>query len=298
LKLSLVAPTLLAIVVLTVAQGGAADAHANYARSTPAPNARLDAAPQRILIGFSEAPDPKQSGIDLLASDGRTVASGEMTTGDPTELALAVPPLDNATYLVAWHTVSAVDGDPAHGYFAFAVGPLVPSSGQVQLSADVSGTHLVLTIAPGKVGPNEYRVHVTDGGGAPLANVTRVRLRIQDLDRDLGTSLFELPATGSDYLATGMDLGLAGRFSVTVEVRRRDILDDLTYPFTVTVSVPTQASPSVAASPTSVAAESPTASPREAGGAPPLVALAIAAIVVVIIGGAGLVLLRRAWTDS
>ena len=54
----LAAPTLLAIVVLTVAQGGAAAAHANYARSTPAPNARLDAAPARILIGFSEAPDP------------------------------------------------------------------------------------------------------------------------------------------------------------------------------------------------------------------------------------------------
>jgi len=258
----LAALTLVAVVALTIVQGRAASAHANYARSDPAPNARLDRAPDRIVIGFSEAPDPKQSGIDLLAPDGRTVASGARTTNDPNELALPLPALDPSTYLVAWHTVSAVDGDPAHGFFAFAIGPDAAASGSVQQTADASGTRAVLTISPARVGTNEYRVHLTDGSGAPLANVTRVRLLIKDLDRDLGTSLVMLPATGTDYVATGMELGLAGHFGIQVEARRRDVLDDLVYKMSVAVpraapATPTVGAPEPAASAAPVAAGGP-----------------------------------------
>jgi methionine-rich copper-binding protein CopC len=270
------APALLAIVALTLAQGGAAFAHANYFRSSPAPNERLDRAPDRVLIGFSEAPNPKQSGIDLLAKDGHTVASGGQSTSDPTELALPLPALDPSTYLVAWHTVSAVDGDPAHGYFAFAVGPDSPATGSVTQAADVSGTHATVTVSPARVGSNEYRVHVTDGSGNALANVTRVRLLITDLDRDLGTSVVVLPAAGADYVTTGMDLGLAGHFNVQLEVRRRDILDDLVYKMTFTVPHPVgTASPTASAPGTPVAA--PSEAPAPSGGAFPIWVLFVAA---------------------
>lgn len=274
----LAAPTLAAIVVLTVAQGGAAIAHANYFRSSPAPNARLDRAPDRVLIGFSEAPDPKQSGIDLLAQDGRTVASGAQATSDPTELALSLPALDPSTYLVAWHTVSAVDGDPAHGYFAFAVGPETPGTGSLQQTAEASGTRVTLTVSPARVGANQYQVHVTDAGGAPLANVTRVRLLISDQDRDLGTSMIVLPAAGADYAATGMELGLAGRFAIQLEVRRKDILDDLVYQ--MTVAVPRAAPPTAApAASGEIASPAPVASPAS----PPLWAILIAAAAIAIL---------------
>lgn len=288
------APALLAIVALTVAQGGAALAHANFFRSSPMPNERLATAPARILIGFSEAPDPKQSGIDLLARDGHIVASGTETTADPTELALTLPALDPSTYLVAWHSVSAVDGDPAHGYFAFAVGPDVPASGSMNQSADASGTHATLALSPGRVGSNEYRVHVTDGGGNPLANVTRVRLLVTDLDRDLGTSVVVLPAAGADYVATGMDLGLEGHFSVQLEVRRKDILDDLVYKmaFTVANVVPTP-SPTASATSTAVAAASSTEAPSTSGGPTPIWVVGILAVIVVIVAVGGWAVRRR-----
>jgi len=278
------APALLAVVALTLAQGGAAFAHANFFRSSPAPNSRLDRAPDRVVIGFSEAPDPRQSGVDLLAPDGHTIASGAQATADPTELALALPALDPSTYLVAWHTVSAVDGDAAHGYFAFAVGPDAPATGTLTQSAEASGTHETLTIAPGRVGANEYRVRVTDGAGNPLGNVTRVRLLITDLDRDLGTSVVVLPAAGSDYAATGMEFGLAGRFNVQLEVRRRDILDDLVYKMTFTVAnVVATASPTAPASGTAAASEGP----ASASGAIPiwLWALTAGIVAVAVIGG-------------
>ena len=277
------APALLAIVALTVAQGGAALAHANYFRSTPMPNERLASAPARVVIGFSEAPDPKQSGIDLLARDGHTVVSGAETTADSTELALTLPALDPSTYLVAWHTVSAVDGDPAHGYFAFAVGPDVAASGSMTQAADASGTHATLAVSPGRVGANEYRVHVTDGGGNPLANVTRVRLLITDVDRDLGTSVVVLPAAAADYVATGMELGLEGHFSVQLEVRRRDILDDLIYKMTFAVAnVVATPSPTASATGTAVAVASPTAAPPAASDSTPLWVALLAGIVVIV----------------
>jgi methionine-rich copper-binding protein CopC len=286
------ASALLAIVALTVAQGGAALAHANYFRSSPAPNARLGQAPDRVVIGFSEAPDPKQSGIDLLAQDGRTVASGAQVTADPTELALPLPALDPSTYLVVWHTVSAVDGDAAHGYFAFAVGPDVPASGSVTRIADASSTRATLTVSPGRVGANEYRVHVADSSGGPLANVTRVRLLISDLDRDLGTSVVVLPAAGPDYVAMGMELGLAGRFAIQVEVRRRDILDDLVYKMTLTVPSAITPSPTASATDTVVAAASPAAAPAGQTGWAPVWALALAAAVIIAVVG-GLAIRRR-----
>ena len=281
------ASALLAIVALALAQGGAAFAHANYFRSSPMPNERLATAPDRILIGFSEAPDPKQSGIDLLAKDGHTVASGGQSTGDPTELALPLPALDPSTYLVAWHTVSAVDGDPAHGYFAFAVGPDSPATGSVTQAADASGTHATLTVSPARVGSNEYRLHVADGSGNPLANVTRVRLLITDLDRDLGTSVVVLPAAGADYVTTGMDLGLAGRFSVQLEVRRKDILDDLVYKMTFTVAnVVATATPTASASASEVAATPSEIPASSSGSLPTWVWVVVAGIIAIALFGA------------
>jgi methionine-rich copper-binding protein CopC len=288
----LAAPALLATVALTIAQGGAALAHANYFRSSPAPNMRLDRAPDRVVVGFSEAPDPKQSGIDLLAPDGRTVASGAETTADPTEIAVALPALAPSTYLVAWHTVSAVDGDAAHGYFAFAVGPDTPSNGSVTQSADASGTHATLTVSPGRVGANEYRVHVTDATGGALANVTRVRLLITDLDRDLGTSTVLLPATGTDYAAIGMELGLAGRFSIQLEVRRRDVLDDLIYKLSAQVPTAVMPTATAPASATVIAAGSPTAAPASPSSTLPSWSWLIVPIAI-LIGAVGIWTLRR-----
>jgi methionine-rich copper-binding protein CopC len=284
-KLALAAPTLATIVALTIAQGGAGLAHANYFRSVPAPNERLGTAPQRVLIAFSEAPDPKQSGIEVLSPDGRTVASGGEATADATELALALPSLPASTYVVAWKTVSAVDGDAAHGYFGFAVGADRPASGSLVQGADAAGTHATLAVTPGRVGANDYRVRVSDAGGGPLANVTRVRILFTDLDRDIGTSVVVLAASGTDYGATGMELGLAGRFSAQLEVRRKDILDDLVYKMTFAVSPATVASASPSASAAATAASSTTPAPVSSDGPAPQLGWAIAAAAIVIATG-------------
>ncbi|HYK97158.1 MAG TPA: copper resistance protein CopC [Candidatus Acidoferrales bacterium] len=267
--------------------GSAAVAHANYMDSSPKANERLSASPAKITVKFSEAYDPKQSGLELVASDGHSVVAGG-TPQTVDELALSVPPLGDGPYTVLWHTVSAVDGDAAKGFFAFMIGADKPATTTVQRAGDQSGIHVALTIMPARVGANDYRATVSDANG-PVANVTRVRLRIERPDRDIGVAFTELAASSGGFGGTDMSLSFAGPYRVTVEVRRKDILQDLSFPFDVTVPAAVAATPSPVAttSATTAATSAPAAATDTSG------LLAAAAVAIIIIGGIAAFAMRR-----
>lgn len=137
----------------TIGASSAASAHANYVRSDPAPNAHLSTPPTRVLVGFSERVQLSGSGLTLLDRDGREVASDAQPTTDPTELALALPPLADGAYTVAWHTVSAEDGDSAKGYFAFEVGSTFAAVGPPLTRTKTQGDIAVsLAVSPNIAG--------------------------------------------------------------------------------------------------------------------------------------------------
>jgi len=271
-------------VIFGVGAGSAASAHANYMRSDPAPNAHLATPPARILVGFSEPFVVATSDLTLLDAGGRQLAAGARTTTDPTELALTLPSLADGVYTVAWQTVSATDGDPTHGYFAFMVGTgTTPSGAGTSKSASQSNIDVGLAIAPLVAGENRYTVTV-----AGTTTVSRVRLRITPLDRDLGQSEIVLPLAGAAYSATGLELPIAGRYQVQVQVRRSDTLADLAYDFEF--SVPSAASPTPTPS-SIIAVTTPTAAPL--AGDSWSVTLALAAMLVVFAGLVTAVLVRR-----
>jgi len=280
-------------VAFTIGAGSAADAHANYLRSDPAPNARLTTAPARVLVGFSQAVVAASSGLALIASDGRTVADKSQPTADPTELTLPLPSLADGVYTVAWNTVSAEDGDPAKGYFAFTVGAIPPATGAgTTLNAPAqSSVATTLTVAPLRAGENTYTVVVSGANGGNVANVIRVRLRITPNDRDIGQSEIILPGDGATFRASGFELPFAGRYHIEVQVRRSDTIDDLAFGYDVSVPA---AAPS--ASPAPVAATSPTAgavaSPAP-GLIPPLETWIAGALLVLLAVVAAIVIARR-----
>src|SRR5262245_22176600 len=105
---------------------GRASAHASYVHSDPAANAQLDAAPTSLHVWFVEAPDPARSSLTLFDAKRQPVVGAAATPepGDNTELSVPLSLPGPGVYTVFWQTVSAVDGDAAHGYFAFSVGPL------------------------------------------------------------------------------------------------------------------------------------------------------------------------------
>ena len=97
-----------------------------------------------------------------------------------------------------------------------------------------------LTVAPGYPGSNRFRVTVRDYNTGRTVNASRVALRFDFPGRpSVGESTLELkPAGGGVYSATGTNLSLAGRWSVTALVEAG--LNSAEVALTLTTAVPPQ----------------------------------------------------------
>jgi len=113
----------LAALVL-LASPGRASAHAFLADSSPAAGQRLGASPRTLTLQFTEAVAPPASDrVAVRSADGRPVRLGPLArSADGTTLTAALPALAHGVYVVRWQDVSADDGHPSAGEFAFAVG--------------------------------------------------------------------------------------------------------------------------------------------------------------------------------
>jgi copper transport protein len=130
-----------AVIVLWALVVSPASAHALLTAADPAPNSVLAAAPATVTLTFTEAPDPKLSSVRVLDSAGVSHAKGSAATvsGQPDELNVAVEPLPDGVYTVAWRTVSAEDGHIADGAYAFSVGTTTPPAGVSEISSTSLG---------------------------------------------------------------------------------------------------------------------------------------------------------------
>ena len=102
----------------------AALAHAFLNEAAPLVGGTVPASPKEIRLTFTEAIEPRFSGIDVAAADGRAIATGPAVVdpGNDRQLVLALPPLAPGRYRVRWHVVS-VDTHRTEGEYSFAVGP-------------------------------------------------------------------------------------------------------------------------------------------------------------------------------
>lgn len=98
----------------------AAAAHAHLTASNPPANAAV-AAPRTLSLSFSEALEPKFSGLTLAGPGGAPVTLSVSASDDRKSL-LATPtrPLAAGAYKVVWHAV-ARDGHRMEGAYAFTV---------------------------------------------------------------------------------------------------------------------------------------------------------------------------------
>ena len=108
-------------VVMTPA---AALSHAFLNEAAPVVGGTVPASPKEIRLTFTEAIEPRFSGIDLASGDGRTIATGPAVVdpGNDRQLVLALPPLAPGRYRVRWHVVS-VDTHRTEGEYSFLVEP-------------------------------------------------------------------------------------------------------------------------------------------------------------------------------
>jgi methionine-rich copper-binding protein CopC len=102
----------------------ATQSHAFLNEATPVVGGAVTVSPKEIRLTFSEAIEPRFSGIDLVTGDGRTIATGPAVVDaqNDKQLVLALPPLAPGRYRVRWHVVS-VDTHRTEGEYAFTVEP-------------------------------------------------------------------------------------------------------------------------------------------------------------------------------
>ena len=101
----------------------AAFAHAFLERAEPRVGSKVERAPDRITLRFSEALEPAFSTVEVLDAAGRRVDRDDRKA-DPADAAVmrvSVPPLGPGKYRVKWRALSA-DTHVTQGDFTFEVG--------------------------------------------------------------------------------------------------------------------------------------------------------------------------------
>ena len=198
-------------------------AHARPVTTDPAANARLDAAPGRVMITYDQAIEASGSSIQILDAGGNPVA----TTPDPPETAtlgsVTLPDgLAPGPYTVAWTSRASEDGHEARGFYTFVVngGPVGVVSGWAQAQAPAADLNATLTVSQAEDGGSLLRVDLDNPAG-----VERVRVRLER--PDLGSSLLTLePLADGGWALTGNEVAVAGTWHAAIIVRRQNVFDD------------------------------------------------------------------------
>jgi copper resistance protein C len=112
-----------ALAALAVAGTGAAFAHANLNRATPAVGGAVDAAPTEVALNFSEKLENAYSTVIVRDAMGKRVDKGEaqIDKADRTVMRVPLDKLAPGIYIVEWRALTA-DTHRTEGAFIFRVG--------------------------------------------------------------------------------------------------------------------------------------------------------------------------------
>jgi copper transport protein len=110
--------------IVTFTLTGRADAHAYLSRSEPSAGQLLPYAPEIVRLWFTEPPEARFTTVQVFSSSGATLQTVAMavTTEDPNRAIAPLAPLPDGAYVIAWRTVSSVDGHETAGSFPIGVG--------------------------------------------------------------------------------------------------------------------------------------------------------------------------------
>ena len=107
---------------LLLAAAAPAAAHATLEETSPAADALLRTAPERVELRFSEAVDAGLGGVTVFGPDGSRVDRGTSEVGDGgATVTVRIDTTARGTYTVAWSVISE-DAHNISGSFVFSVG--------------------------------------------------------------------------------------------------------------------------------------------------------------------------------
>jgi methionine-rich copper-binding protein CopC len=239
--------------------------HANPVSYSPSANAVIvsqqqESLPNKVVILFSERPEPKVSYIHVTNSQNERVDNNDFKITGKNDreatVTLDKSKLSDGVYSVSWLVLSRDDGHITKGTYVFSIQPppqqqssqqqeIISTSQQHNGNGSIFSEHstvdnanLTLKIVPFNVGQNTFNVTITDQSGTFLSNIRNVILSFTNQDADIGPIVATLNKTGEGkFAAQGSYLTQPGNWEIKATAQRSGAYD-LNHTFDAQVKAP------------------------------------------------------------
>jgi methionine-rich copper-binding protein CopC len=239
---------------------GTAYGHATPVSYSPPANAVISmqqqdkSLPDKVVILFSERPEPKVSYIHVTDSENKRVDNNDFKiTGQndrEATVTLDKSKLSDEVYSVSWLVLSRDDGHITKGSYVFNIQPPQSRQSQQEIistgqktnafseSSVVDNVNLTLTITPFYVGQNTFNVTLTNESGMSPTNIRNMILSFSNQEAEIGPIVANLNKTGQgEFLAQGSYLSQPGNWEIGVTAQRSRAYD-LNHAFETMVKAP------------------------------------------------------------
>jgi methionine-rich copper-binding protein CopC len=226
--------------------------HANPVSYSPSANAVIisqqqenESLPDKVVILFSERPEPKVSYIHVANSKNERVDNNDFKITGKNDreatVTLDTSKLSNGVYTVSWLVLSRDDGHITKGSYVFNIQSLQQQQSSQQgmiltgqqnngnifsESSTVDNVNVTLKITPFYVGQNTFNVTLTDQSGTFPTNIRNVILSFTNQDVGIGPIVATLNKTGEGkFAAQGNYLSQPGKWDIKVIAQRSGAYD-------------------------------------------------------------------------
>ena len=226
--------------------------HANPVSYSPSANAVIisqqqenESLPDKVVILFSERPEPKVSYIHVTNSKNERVDNNDFKITGKNDreatVTLDTSKLSNGVYTVSWLVLSRDDGHITKGSYVFNIQSLQQQQSSQQgmiltgqqnngnifsESSTVDNVNVTLKITPFYVGQNTFNVTLTDQSGTFPTNIRNVILSFTNQDVGIGPIVATLNKTGEGkFEAQGNYLSQPGNWDIKVTAQRSGAYD-------------------------------------------------------------------------
>lgn len=217
--------------------------HANPTSYTPQSNSVVGengTLPEKVVIAYTERPEPKASYIRVTNSDNERVDKNdyEVSSNNPRESSISMDTskLEPGIYTVSWLALSMDDGHITKGSYVFTV-----ATGSNETASDIEdltsnnftdstiidNINLTYEISPFYSGiNNNFTVTLSDSDGKAPTNIKTVFLIFSNKQAGLGPISAELAKVGEGkYSRSGGYLSQPGEWEVKTTVQRTEAYD-------------------------------------------------------------------------
>lgn len=226
--------------------------HANPVSYSPSANAVIisqqqenESLPDKVVILFSERPEPKVSYIHVTNSKNERVDNNDFKITGKNDreatVTLDTSKLSNGVYTISWLVLSRDDGHITKGSYVFNIQSLQQQQSSQQgmiltgqqnngnifsESSTVDNVNVTLKITPFYVGQNTFNVTLTDQSGTFPTNIRNVILSFTNQDVGIGPIVATLNKTGEGkFAAQGNYLSQPGNWDIKVTAQRSGAYD-------------------------------------------------------------------------